>query len=176
MKRLILVIGCFLFLCTFAYARGKNLYQLVETGTLKVYLADFQSDIEKISPETFKKILGETLSARKKENFKIVENKGSADIIINSKILAFKYLEKDPIDNVIGGTSALIVDAMVSQNYAQVQIEFTINKAGDGRKLWYDKVISSVTQTNMPETDSIPKVLKECSKRFIFLCFGKSKW
>lgn len=175
MKKIILILFCLSFICAPAYAREKNLYRLVEAGTLKVYLADFQSDVEKVSPEIFKGILKETLATRKKENFEIVENKESANVVINSKILTYKYLAKDPVDNVIGGTTALIVDAMVAQNYAQVKIEFTVKNQIDDRKLWSDKIVTSVTQTNMPEPDSIPKVLKECSKRFIFLCFGKPK-
>lgn len=175
MKKIMLILLCVSAICPPVYARGKNLYHLVEGRTLKIYLADFQSDTEKISPDVFRNILKETLLARKKENFEIVEDKGSAEIIVDCKILVFKYLEKDPIDNVIGGTAALIVDALVSQNYAQAQVEFTVIMASDNRKLWQDKFVSSVTESDMPESDSIPKVLKECSKRFIFLCFGKPK-
>lgn len=174
MKRMILIL-CILAICPPVYARGKNLYHLVEGKKLKVYLSNFQSDTEKISPEDFKTIFRDSLIARKKENFEVVEDKESADVLIDCNILSFKYLEKDPIDNVIGGTTALIVDALVSQNYAKVQVDFSVIRASDNRRLWHDRFVSSVTESDMPEPDSIPKVLKECSKRFIFLCFGKPK-
>lgn len=175
MKKIVLIFLCILLVCPSLYARGKNLYHLVEGRTLRVYLALFQSDTEKISADIFKNILKETLAARKKESFEIVEDKESAEVVINCNMLAFKYLEKDPVDNIIGGATALLVDAAVDQNYAQVQAEFTVLRANDNRRLWHDRIITSVTQSDMPEPDSIPKVLKECSKRFIFLCFGKPK-
>lgn len=175
MKTLYLILSFVLLLSPSVYARGKNLYNLVEGTTLKVYLADFKSDTEKILPESFKDIFKNTMAERKKESFEIVNSQENADICVFSNILAYKYLEKDPTDHIVGGISGLIVDALVDQNYVKVQVEFSVERASDSRRLWHDKFVTSVTQSNMPEPDSIPKVLKECSKRFIFLCFGKPK-
>lgn len=175
MKKILLILIFLFFISPPVYAKRKNLYNLVEGKTLRVYLSSFQSGTEKISSDLIKNTVKDILTARKKESFEIVENKESADLLIDCNLLLFKYLQKDPIDNVIGGTTALIVDALVSQNYAQVQVEFTVLSAKDGRRMWHDKIISSVTESDMPEPDSIPKVLKECTKRFIFLCFGKPK-
>lgn len=175
MNRKIFILLFILSVCSPVYGRGKNLYHLVEEGKLKVYLADFQSDTEKVSPKVFKNIFKDTLSTRKKENFEIVENKESAEILVSCNILSFKYLEKDPVDHIVGGISGLIVDTLVDQNYAQVEVEFSVFRSSDNRRLWHNKFATSVTQSDMPEPDSIPKVIVECSKRFIFLCFGKPR-
>lgn len=174
MNRKILILLFLLSLCHPVYGRDKNLYHLVEGKTLKIHLGDFKSDTEKISIEAFKDILKETLISRKKENFSVLSDKESAEVIVECNILSFKYLEKDPIDQVMG-TTALIADALVEQNYAQVQVEFSVYRRKDNRRLWHNRFVTSVTQSNMPEPDSIPKVLVECARRFIFLCFGKPK-
>lgn len=174
MKKIMFIILGLLAICPPVYARGKNLYHLVEGKALKVYLNEFKSASEKVSTEVFKNILKEALVSRKKENFEVVEKSESAEIIVDCNILGFKYLEEDPVDQVMGAT-ALIADALVTQNYAQIQVEFQVLRVKDNRRLWRDKFVTSVTQTDMPESDSIPKVLKECSKRFIHLCFGKPK-
>lgn len=174
MNRKIWTILFLLFVCPPAYAREKNLYHLVEGKSLRVYLGDFKSDTEKISGEVFKDILKDTLIARKKESFKVLTERESAEVIVECNVLTFKYLEKDPIDQVMG-TTALIADALIDQNYAQVHVEFSVYRRSDNRRLWKNKFVTSVTQSNMPEPDSIPKVLVECARRFIFLCFGKPK-
>ena len=155
--------------------RGKNLYNLVKNKTLKVYLGDVTSENEKISSENFKKTVNDILSSRTKESFEITDSKNTAEVIVNATLLDFKYLKDDPVDHLAGGTAGLIVDAFVNQNYARIDAKFTVIRSKDGRKLWSRKFYVTVTQANMPESDSIPKVLKECCNRFIFLCFGKSK-
>lgn len=157
------------------HRRGKNLYRLVEGKTLKVYLGSIESETEKISPEEFRRTLKNLLLGRHKERFVITDSKESAKIIINAKILNFKYLEEDPVDQIVGGLSALLVDAAVTQNYARVDAEFTVIKAKDGKRIWHREFYTTVTESDMPEPESIPKVLKECCKRFVFLCFGKPK-
>jgi hypothetical protein len=175
MKKIIVFCLCLVVLCpcVFAYERSKNLHRFVEEGTLKIYLGDFKSDTDKVSPDNFKTILGDFLAKRKKEHFEIVSAKENSELVIDSKILSFTYLDKDPIDQFVGGTTGLIVDALVNQNYAKVQVEFTVYKTEDMKKIWSGKDAVSVTQTNMPEADSIPKVLNETSKRFVVLCFGR---
>lgn len=176
MRKIILAVLFTMFLVTPALARGKNLNSLVtDEKSLKVYLGDFTSQSEKVPAETMKNILKETLAGRNKEHFIITDKKENSDVIVSWNLTSYKYSNKDPIDNVVGGTTALIVDAMVDQNYAQVQIEYTVTRTKDMKKLWYRKEAISVTQTIMPEPDSIPKVLKEASKRFIYLCFGKTR-
>jgi hypothetical protein len=157
----------------YAYDRGKNLSSMTEGKTIKIYLGDFKSDSDKINADAFKNVMKDFLAGRKKESFEIVADKKDSEIVIESKILAYRYLEKDPIDNVIGGTTALIVDALVPQNYVQVKVEFTVFATDSMRKLWSKKDVVSVTKTNMLEQESIPLVLKESAKRFVALCFVK---
>lgn len=175
MKKIIFILLGISNICPSVYAGDKNLHYLVEGRTLKIYLSRFQSETEKVSPDIFRNILKNILLTRKKENFEVVEDSESAEIIIDCNILSFKYLEKDPIDNIVGGTTALIIDALVKQNYANIEVKFTVKRAKDNKKLWQDRFVSSITQTNMSEFESIPKVINECSKRFIHLCFGKPK-
>lgn len=177
MKRLMLVILFLAVVATPVHARQvwrKNLYPLVENGkTLKVYLNDFKSVTENISADQFKQILKDALVARKKENFVVVADKQDADIVVDADLFFYRYLEKDPVDHLAGGTYGLVADVMISQNYIQIKVVFTVTRAKDGRQLWHRKEGVSVTETDMPEEESIPKVLQEASKRFIFLCFGK---
>lgn len=156
-------------------ARAKNLYPLVEHKTLKVYLGSIESESEKVSSEEFREALRDFLQSRKKENFIVTDTKEEAKIIINAKLLDYKYLEDDPVDQLSGGLTGLLVDAAVSQNYARVDVEFTVLRTKDNRKLWHREFYSTVTESDMPEPESIPKVLKQSCKQFVFLCFGKSK-
>jgi len=155
--------------------RGKNLYRLVKNKTLKVYLENIISEDEKISNEDFKKMLSDIISARKKESFEVTGTKEEAEVVVDATLLDFIYLDKDPVDHLAGGTYGLLIDAMVKQNYARINAKFIVKRVRDNRKLWSRKYYVTVTQTEMPEPDSIPKVLKECCNRFIFLCFGKPK-
>jgi hypothetical protein len=175
MKKLVLALLIVIIACPTVFALGKNLNNLVANGKpIKIYLADFKSCSDKISTDTFKTVFKDTLSARKKENFVIVPDKATADLILNCDIVNYRYLEKDPVDHFVAGTYGLIADALVKQNYVQIQIEFNVYKPASNKRVWRDKCYVSLTQTNMPEPDSIPKVLKESAKRFAYLCFGKS--
>lgn len=157
------------------HRRGKNLHRLVDHKTLKIYLGDIESNSNKISKELFKKTIKDFLAARNKENFVITDTKDTAQVIINATLLDFKYLEKDPVDHLAGGWTGLLIDAAVDQNYARIDAEFEVIRVKDGRKLWNRKYYSTVTEGDMPEEESIPKVLNTCCKQFVFLCFSKSK-
>lgn len=183
-RRGFIVVICFLFLISIVEslyareprpARAKNLYRLVENRALKVYLGSIESESEKVSPEEFGEVIKNFLLGRSKERFVVTDSKESAEIVIDAKLLNYKYLEDDPVDQVVGGLSGLLVDAAVKQNYARVDVEFTVLKVKGSRKLWQRKFYSTVTESDMPEPESIPKVLKQCCKQFVFLCFGKSK-
>ena len=181
----IIAIICFLFVLSSTgslYAResrsgrSKNLYRLVkDRKTLKVYLSNIESDAEEISSDIFRKTISDFLSKRGKENFLITDNKEAAEIVIDAKIIDYKYLEDDPVDQLAGGLTGLFVDAAVKQNYARIDVEFTVIRTRDSRRLWYRNFYSTVTESDMPEEESIPKVLKQCCKQFVFLCFSRSK-
>lgn len=156
-------------------AKRKNLYNLVENKTLSVYLGSIESETDKISPDVFRRILKDFLLARKKETFEITDTKESAKIIINAKLLDYKYMEEDPIDNIVGGTSGLIMDILLKQSYARVDVEFVVIRVSDSRKLWSNKFYSTITMSEMSLPDSIPRVLIECCKRFVSTCFGKPR-
>lgn len=178
MRKLVLVFLALAILTAPAHARyvkRKNLYNLVDNKVLKVYLGDFTSCTDKITPEKLKSTLKDIMLARKSERFEIATNKEDSDIIINGDIVAYRYLDKDPIDHIAGGTTGLLVDAVVDQNYVQVKVKFTVLKTKNGRKLWEKTIPVSVTETDMPEADSIPKIIDESERRFIWYCFGKPK-
>ena len=175
MKRFILAFFSFFFIVSCVYAdrpQKENLYKLVKQKPLQVYLDDFRSETKKISAQDFKKILEETMLARKTEHFEFV--KEGADIIIKANIIFYRYLEKDPVDFLVG-TGGIISDAIISKNYVQVKADFSVSKANTGRLLWSKKVEASITESNMPENESIPRVLHRCAKQFIIQCFSKTK-
>ena len=177
MKRLIFLLLFLTVISSPAYARRvwrKNLYPLVENGkTIKVYLGNFQSVTDNISPSQFKQVLKDIITARNKENFEFTSDRQNADIAVDADLFFYRYLEDDPVDHFAGGTYGLVADVLVSQNYVQIKVDFTVTRVKDGKRLWHRKEGISVTETNMPEEESISKVLQETSKRFIFLCFGR---
>lgn len=172
---LFLVLLFFIILPSFSlYA--KNLRSYTEDGkTLNIFLNNFSSLSDKVNPEQFKEILADALKNRKSQKFSIMKSKDGAQLYIDCTIKSFLYLEKDPIDQFSAGTTGLIVDAFVSQNYAKIEAEFSVYRAKDDKNMWSSTEVVTVTQSNMPEADSIPKVLQETAKRFIFKCFGKRR-
>ncbi|GAG88024.1 unnamed protein product, partial [marine sediment metagenome] len=58
---------------------------------------------------------------------------------------------------------------------SRLDVEFDIVRIRDGKGIWKRKFYSTVTESNMPEPESIPKALRESVKQFVFLCFGKPK-
>ena len=154
---------------------GKNLYNLANRKSLTVYLDTFSSTTEKISSDQFKSSVKDFMSARNKETFVFTDTKSDADIYINADLVLFRYLEDDPVDHIVGGLSGLLVDSFVKQNYAQIKANFEVFRTNDDKRIWKYNFTVSVTQTEMPEAESIPKVLLACSKRFIALCFGKPR-
>lgn len=184
-RRGIIAVICFLFALSSAgslYAREsrsgrtKNLYGLVKDNkTLKVYLGSVESDAGEISSDVFRKVLKDFLSKRGKENFLITDTKEAAEVVIDAKIIDYKYLEEDPVDQISGGLTGLFVDAAVKQNYARIDVDFTVIRTRDSRKLWQRNFYSTVTESDMPPEASIPKVLEQCCKQFVFLCFSSSK-
>lgn len=156
-------------------ARPKNLNRLIDERVLIVYLNNFTSETDKISADQFKDELKKFLQARIKERFEVTDKKETAEVYIDAKVNKYQYLEKDPVDQVSGGWSGLLVDAAVDQNYARIDVNMSIVRVKDNKTLWEKDFYSTVTRSNMPEADSIPRVIEQCCKQFVFMCFGKSK-
>lgn len=173
----LVVVG--LIITSTAFARSKiryrNLHRLVEEKPLKVYLDAFKSDSDKISPDLFQKAVKETMLNRENEKFIITATKEEAHIAVSAGLLSYRYLEEDPPDQIIGGVSGFVLDCVVKQNYADVNVDFTVKRTSDNKRLWHRKFMTSVTHSNMPEDEAIPRVLNDCAVRFIDLCFGKPR-
>lgn len=157
--------------------REKSLYYLAKANRpIKVYMGKFidSSGSEKINPEEFARVFGQTLEARKDIyiQFKLVENPDEADISISGEIKEYKYSEHDPIDMFMS-TYTLILDAMVSQNYVGMIVNYTVKNPKTNKVLWSRRLRPSVTKPDMSEAQSTPLIMEEAAKQFVSKCFKR---
>lgn len=161
------------------FARTKikrdTLYPLTEKGPVKVYLNEFTSKTDYANPQRLKEIMNEFLKSKQQPRFVITNTCNKADIMINCRILTQRYLEKDPVDQVIGGSTGLIIDLIIPQNYTDCWVVFDVYRTTDHKRLWHKKFKVSVTQSNMAEEESLPILYKEVAKRFVEYSFSKPK-
>lgn len=159
--------------------REKSLYYLAEAKRpIKVYMGKFidSSGSEKIDPEEFARVFGQTLEARRDIHiqFRLVESLDEADISISGEIKEYKYSERDPIDMFMS-TYTLILDAMVSQNYVGMVVNYTVKDPKTNKVLWSRKLRPSVTKSDMSEDQSTPLMMEKAAKQFVSKCFKRPK-
>jgi len=159
--------------------REKSLYYLAKAKRpIKVYMGKFinSSGSEKIDPENFARVFGQTLEARKDIyiQFKLAENPDEADISISGEIKEYKYSETDPIDMFMS-TYTLILDAMSSQNYVGMAVNYTVKDPKTNKVLWSRRLRPSVTKSVMSEDQSTPLIIEKAANQFVSKCFKKPK-
>lgn len=159
--------------------REKSLYYLAEAKRpIKVYIGKFidSSGSEEIDPEKFVRVFGATLEARRDIHiqFKLVEFLDDADISMSGEIKEYKYREKDPVDMFMSAYT-LILDAMISQNYVGMVVNYTVKDPKTSKVLWSKRLRPSVTKSDMSEDQSTPLIIEEAAKQFISKCFKRPK-
>jgi len=159
--------------------REKSLYYLAKAKRpIKVYMGKFinSSGSEKIDPGKFARVFGQTLEARKDIyiQFKLVENPDEADISISGEIKEYKYSEHDPIDMFMS-TYTLILDAMTTQNYVGMVVNYTVKDPKTNKVLWSRRLRPSVTKSDMSEDQSTPLIIEKAANQFVSKCFKRPK-
>jgi hypothetical protein len=142
---------------------------------VKVYISDVRnsSGQQQVSADAFKKVLESSIKNRRSVKFQIVDNAASSDFQIAAVINKYNYSKADSV-NSVAGPSALILDAVTTENYAEIGVDFTVTRTKDGAVAWKDNVLDYVEHTMTPE-ESIPLVYDKVSRRFLWKAFGKAK-
>ena len=152
-----------------------NLYDtLSKKDQVRVFVHDAKdiSHAQKVNLKAARQGIEDALARRKSINFKIVPNKEDADIIVDCYIKEFVWMEEDPIDDV-HGIAPLVMDAVMSANYARVQAEFSVLDGSSGKVLWKRTVKSTLTEKDMNEEKSLPMARERVIKVFMRKCFAK---
>lgn len=159
----------------YARRRGTILDFFEDKYVIKAYVSDMVNSCgdDKIDVKDLKSGIEKALDSRRSHTFKIVSEETEADIIINTEIVEYLWTEEDPVDMIMG--IATVVDAAVQDNYARMQIVFTVIDAKDGAQLWREKLQSTITNATMTEEESYSMSNENIVKVFIRKLFAKPR-
>jgi hypothetical protein len=155
-------------------AEENSLSALTNSGKpIKVYVKDFanESGQSQIDAAAFKNAFETALKNRKAVTFEIVPSADASDVEISGIIKKYLYSETDPI-NSYASTATLVVDALTTENYAELTVDFTVTDAKSGNVLW-NKNLMSYVERKMTPGESIPLVYDKLSRDFLWKSFGK---
>lgn len=172
--------------CSYA-GKVDPMDELIDSvDVVKVYVADVKnsSGNNTVNAENIKFILEKTLSERptrkfdfsgktSNRKFEIVESASLADVVVNSIVVEYLWTDDDPIDMIIG-IYAVAYDALTKENYARMQVIFSINETKSGILLWEDKIMATITDKNMSEEDSYTQMEERIVKIFMREIFEKT--
>ncbi|NQT90680.1 MAG: hypothetical protein HQ558_05450 [Candidatus Omnitrophica bacterium] len=167
----------FTFVDTGFCRREGNLYhQLKRMRVVKVYVEDITDSSEeaKVDAVDLKQELSDALRNRKTVNFEVVDNKKIADIIIVCDVLQYFWKEEDPLDMIMSSVTA-VYDMLTVENYAFMEVVFTVINAKKGRKMWSKRMRIDLTKKQMSEADSILLINDRAVKVFLKDCVSKAK-
>lgn len=160
-----------------AQCRTKgNLYDALKNkDQVKVFVHDTKdaTKAQKMDLGELRREIEDALTSRKSINFKIVSQKEDADILITCDVKEFVWMEEDPIDDVYG-LEGIVMDAVMTHNYARVQAVFSVLDGASGKILWSRKLKATLTQAEMDEAKSIPLINERIIEIFMMKCFSKS--
>ena len=108
------------------------------------------------------------------KKFDIATNKSLADIVISSNITEYLWTNEDPVDMIIG-IPAVAYDALTKENYARMQVIFTIRDAKTNQILWKNRLQATITDKTMTEAESYPRIEKRIVKIFLRDLFKEKK-
>ncbi len=165
------------FLCSHSWAETGDLYERYsKSSEVKVHVSTPKETDPKgvIDTEAFKKALEKALVERKSIHFKVVEKASEATLSIEVDIQGFYFSEHDPVDMLMGvGMAAM--DAAKQDHFARLEGVYRVLDAKDGRVLWKEALIASLTDEKMTEAESKIKILDRASDVFIKTAFGRKK-
>lgn len=155
-----------------------NLYgKLSQMKSVNVYLADIKDSTNgqnKVDLAVLKKTLEDALVTRMTLNFKPVQRKEDADIVITVNVTEYVWMLQDPIDE-IGGLETAAWNAANVEHYIRLYAIFSVIDAKTDGVLWTKDIKGTVTDKNMTEQEGIEMVDDRIVKMFIRDCFSKKK-
>lgn len=176
-RYVVLVLALAVTICGIAAASEENLSYMTNSGKpVKVFIASFtnESGQGQIMPEAFKKAF-ETAVAKRGggRSFEITSDPASSQVQISAIIKKYLYSKTDPITS-FASPSAVALDAMTTENYVTMDVEFTVVDSKTSKVLWQKKTSDFVKHTMTPE-ESIPMIYDKVSRTFLWKCFGRPK-
>ncbi len=146
-------------------------------STIKVFIKDIvnESGQSQILPETFKKDLERAMLERRSTTFKILKNPESCDIQISAIIKSYRYMERGPFKPT-PSIAGLLLDAAASatENYVDMDVEFTVTDTRAGNILKKDIVTAHIKEIMTPE-HSISLIYDKITRTFLWKFFGKGR-
>ena len=178
MVRKAFIIGFIVMLtaCQIAAAETIDISRyLSKADPIKIYISGVtnESGQDQVTADGFKKALESSIRNRKSVKFEIVNDPASSDFQIAAVIKKYAYSNTDPI-NSVAGPSALLLDAVTTENYAEMGVDFIVTSTKNGKIVWEDNVFDYVEHTMTP-SESIPMVYDKVARRFLWKAFGKGK-
>jgi hypothetical protein len=149
----------------------------IKSGTpVKVYIKEVKNESgnSQVTAEVFTAALEQSLRARRSIKFEVTGDESGSDIAVTAVIKGYRYMEKGPLKpapNVV----ATFADAAAtaSQNYADMQAEFTVSDAKNGKVLW-SKTLDEYIKKKMAAGESVSLICGTVTKAFVWKCFGKA--
>lgn len=155
-------------------AQADELEQMARSGRpIKVFVDAFanESGQAQIAPEAFKRAFEKALLNRRSVIFAIAPTLAASDVRISGIIKSYQYLENDPV-RPSPSTATLILDAVTSENFAEMFAEFTVSDARTGAVLWKNTVSTFIKRMMTPD-ESLPLIYDKLSRVFLWKSFGK---
>jgi hypothetical protein len=150
--------------------------QIEKRDAVKIYISGISngSGQNQISADAFKKVLESSIINRRSVKFQIVSDPASSDFQVSAVIKKYAYSKTDPVNTYGAGSAGLILDAVTTENYAEMGVDFTVTSTRSGKNVWNENVFDYVEHTMTPE-QSIPLVYDKVARRFLWKAFGKGK-
>ena len=143
---------------------------------VKVYIKEVvdSSGHSLVTPESFKEELTQSLHQRKSMKFEVVDIPAESDIHVTAAIKSFRYMERGPF-KLSPGVDTILLDvaATMTENYADMTVEYTVVDAKSDKTLWKGVINEYIKQKMTPE-ESAPLIFDVVTRAFIWKCFGKS--
>jgi hypothetical protein len=159
-----------------SFASENDLSGLVNNkDAIKVFVGDFanRSGQEQVSAEVFRKAVESVLLKRKAVKFQLVKDASAGDVVISGAIKKYEYLKNDPITS-YAGVGGFMLDAATTENYARMDVEFTVTDPKTKRVLWKDDITNFIKRMMTP-AESIPLICEKVARTFLAKSFGKRK-
>ena len=156
----------------------RNLWKYVAEGQpVSVCFGSVRNtqDNSPLTPDLLVQTFSAYMRQRNTETFQVVETAAEADLVMDITVLEYTYSDKDPVDQLVGGATGLVLDAAVTQAYVAAKIQYTVTDPRKNRAVWKKTLPNSVTAGGMTAEDAPEKVARQAAKNFIFQCFGKPK-
>lgn len=139
---------------------------------INVYLKDFsnESGQQQIAAADFMKEVEKAFLKRQSVSFSMAKAPQESDVEVSAVIKSYQYAEKDPVKPSLSFIMAL--DAVTTENYAEMAVEFTVSDPKSGGVLWKDTV-TSYAKRSMTPAESVPAVYDRVARDFVARAFGK---